>query len=251
MIGQWGDYDQGVGVFKGQRNDDQLWSFEPVGTYYKIRSCKYTNRVFSKWGSWDSSWGTYRDTNAEDQLWSLKPRFTAKAVQTQIWAVDNRGGSNPFKETREVTQGLKLTESSTVSTTVNLEASLGFTIPIKMPIDVGLAMKGEIKKSLTRGSEKTWNTKSTITFTAPAGTNYRVTQFIVTFKSEIPGDEIALYTSYKVEETDGVLPDLRKIFSSSNYAKTFKTQLPFAYHIQNYKCVKKYINEPKFAYLTL
>ena len=212
MIGQWSDSDQGVGVFKGQRDDDQLWSFEPVGAYYKIRSCKYTNRVFSKWGSWDSSFGTHRDINAEDQLWDLKPRFEAKAVQTNIWAVDNRGGSKPFTETREVTQGLKLTQSSTISTKVNLEASLGFTIPIQMPINVGLAMKGEITKSLTRGSEKTWNTKSTITFTAPAGKNYRVTQFVVTFKSEIPGDEIALYTNYKVEETTGALPHLRKNF---------------------------------------
>ena len=203
-------------MYNGQRNDDQLWSFEPVGKYYKIRSCKYTNRVFSKWGSWDSSFGTHRDINAEDQLWDLKPRFEAKAVQTNIWAVDNRGGSKPFTETREVTQGLKLTQSSTISTKVNLEASLGFTIPIQMPINVGLAMKGEITKSLTRGSEKTWNTKSTITFTAPAGKNYRVTQFVVTFKSEIPGDEIALYTSYKVEETTGVLPRLRKFLFSFN-----------------------------------
>ena len=246
MIGQWSDSDQGVGVFKGQRNDDQLWSFEPVGAYYKIRSCKYTNRVFSKWGSWDSSWGTYRDTNAEDQLWSLKPRFTATAVQTQIWAVDNRGGSNPFTETREVTQGLKLTQSSTISTTVNLEATLGFTIPIKMPIEVGLSMKGEITKSLTRGSEETWSTKSTINFTAPAGRNYRVTQFIVTFKSEIPGDEIALYTNYKVEETTGALPHLRKNFFL-NGAKKFTAQVPFAYYIYYYKCVKKYINQSLFT----
>ena len=203
-----------------------MWSFEPVGAYYKIRSCKYTNRVFSKWGSWDSSWGTYRDTNAEDQLWSLKPRFTATAVQTQIWAVDNRGGSNPFTETREVTQGLKLTQSSTISTTVNLEATLGFTIPIKMPINVGLSMKGEITKSLTRGSEKTWSTKSTIAFTAPAWKNYRVTQFIVTFKSEIPGDEIALYTSYKVEESTGALSHLRKIFF-----RTVQRNLQANYHL--------------------
>ena len=97
------------------------------------------------------------------------------------------------------------------STLLILEISIaGFTIPIKMPIDVGLTMKAEIKKSLTRGSEKTWSSKSTITFTAPAWKNYRVTQFIVKFKSEIPGDEIALYTSYKVEETTGVLPRLSK-----------------------------------------
>ena len=114
-----------------------------------------------------------------------------------------------------------------------------------MPINVGLAMKGEITKSLTRGSEKTWNTKSTITFTAPAGKNYRVTQFVVTFKSEIPGDEIALYTNYKVEETTGALPHLRKNFFL-NGAKKFTAQVPFAYYIYYYKCVKKYINQHLF-----
>ena len=56
VIGQWGDYDSGVGVFKGKRADDQMWQFEKHGKYYKIRSCKYKNRVFSKWGRGNSDW---------------------------------------------------------------------------------------------------------------------------------------------------------------------------------------------------
>ena len=250
MIGQWSDSDQGVGVFRGRRSDDQMWSFEPVGAYYKIRSCKIRNRVFSKWGSGDGDWGTYRDINAENQFWTLKPRFTATAVQTEIWAVDNRWGSAPFTEKREVTQGLKLTSSSTVSTTYNLEASLGFTIPIKMPIDVGLTMKAEIKKSLTRGSEKTWSSKSTITFTAPAWKNYRVTQFIVKFKSEIPGDEIALYTNYKVEETTGALPHLRKNFLFFERCKEIYSPSTFCL-LHLLLQMRKEIYQPTFVYLNL
>ena len=112
-----------------------------------------------------------------------------------------------------VTQGLKLTKSSYLSTKTSLEASLGAAIPIHVPFKLGLSIKAVVHTALKKSSEKTWSSKSTITFTAPAGKNYRVTQFVVTYKSEIPGDDIALYTSYKVEETKGALPKLSKFFS--------------------------------------
>ena len=112
-----------------------------------------------------------------------------------------------------VTQGLKLTKSSSVSTKRSLEFLLGAVIPSSVPTPIGLKMKSQIKTSLKKISEKTWSSKSTITFTAPKGKKYRVTQFVVTFKSEIPGDEMALYGSYKVEETTGALPKLSKVFS--------------------------------------
>ena len=121
VIGQWGDYDSGVGVFKGKRADDQMWKFEKKGKYYKIRSCKYKNRVFSKWGSGNGDWGTYKDVNAKNQFWLLKPRFNATVSQSQIWGVDNRQGSKAFVEKKVVTQGLKLTKSSSVSTKRSLE----------------------------------------------------------------------------------------------------------------------------------
>lgn len=209
LIGQWGDYDQGVGVFKGKRADDQMWKFEKKGKYYKIRSCKYKNRVFSKWGSGNGDWGTYKDVNAKNQFWLLKPRFNATVSQSQIWGVDNRQGSKAFVEKKVVTQGLKLTKSSSVSTKRSLEFSLDAVIPSSVPTKIGLKMKSQIKTSLKKSSEKTWSSKSTITFTAPKGKNYRVTQFVVTFKSEIPGDAMALYGSYKVEETTGALPKLK------------------------------------------
>ena len=91
--------------------------------------------------------------------------------------------------------------------------SLDAVIPSSVPVKLGLKMKSVVKTSLKKSSTKTWSSKSTITFTAPAGKNYRVTQFVVTYKSEIPGDDIALYTSYKVEETKGALPKLSKFFS--------------------------------------
>merc|ERR1712141_695787 len=110
-----------------------------------------------------------------------------------------------FVEKKVVTQGLKLTKSSSVSTKRSLEFSLDAVIPSSVPTKIGLKMKSQIKTSL----KKTWSSKSTITFTAPKGKNYRVTQFVVTFKSEIPGDAMALYGSYKVEETTGALPKLK------------------------------------------
>ena len=129
--------------------------------------------------------------------------------------MDNRQGSLPFVEKKVVTQGLKLTKSSSVSTKRSLEFSLDAVIPSSVPTKIGLKMKSQIKTSLKKSSEKTWSSKSTITFTAPAGKNYRVTQFVVTYKSEIPGDDIALYTSYKVEETKGALPKLSKFLHFS------------------------------------
>ena len=192
-----------------------MWKFEKKGKYYKIRSCKYKNRVFSKWGSGNGDWGTYKDVNAKNQFWLLKPRFNATVSQSQIWGVDNRQGSKAFVEKKVVTQGLKLTKSSSISTKRSLEFSLDAVIPSSVPTKIGLKMKSQIKTSLKKSSEKTWSSKSTITFTAPKGKNYRVTQFVVTFKSEIPGDAMALYGSYKVEETTGALPKLSKVFSFS------------------------------------
>ena len=216
LIGQWNDKDQGAIVFKGRRADDQMWKFEKKGKYYKIRNCKFTNRVFTKWGSGDGDWGTYKDVgNWPNQFWLLKPRFNAKVAQSQIWGMDNRQGSLPFVEKKVVTQGLKLTKSSSLSTKTSLEASLGAAIPIHVPFKLGLSIKAVVHTALKKSSEKTWSSKSTITFTAPKGKNYRVTQFVVTFKSEIPGDEMALYGSYKVEETTGALPKLSKVFPFS------------------------------------
>ena len=82
LIGQRNDKDQGAIVFKGRRADDQMWKFEKKGKYYKIRNCKYTNRVFTKWGRRYGDWGTYKDVdNWPNQFWLLKPRFNAKVAK--------------------------------------------------------------------------------------------------------------------------------------------------------------------------
>ena len=109
-----------------------------------------------------------------------------------------------------VSHGLKPTKLSSLSTKTSLEAFLGAAISIHVPFKLGLSIKAVVHTALKKSSEKTWSSKSTITFTAPAGKNYRVTQFVVTYKSEIPGDDIIGYTGYKVEETTGALPKLSK-----------------------------------------
>ena len=129
-----------------------------------------------------------------------------------IWSADNRTGSNDFSEEKTVTTGLKLTSSTSISTTVGLEqslkasakASLGFD---EFGVEVSMAITSQIERSLSQTEEKSWSSQSKIKFTAPKGKNYRVKQATCDFTSLLVEDNCRLSCNYKVEETDGEFPN--------------------------------------------
>lgn len=180
--------------------------------YYRIYNFKYPDAKVTKFGTPDTDWGTYDKADHDDQVWKLVPRFKADISYVTIWSADNRTGSNDFSEEKTVTTGLKLTTSTSISTTVGLEqslkasakASLGFG---EFGVEVSMAITSQIERSLSQTEEKSWSSQSKIKFTAPKGKNYRVKQATCDFTSPLADDNCRLSCNYKVEETDGEFPN--------------------------------------------
>lgn len=203
-IAKWGSGDESVGTYNGQFYDDQLWKFvSNKDGYYRIYNYKYKEAKMAKWGKGDGDWGTYSKADYEDQLWKLVPRFEAKFDEVVIWSCDNRQGSQPLEEEIEVTQGLKVTTSQTISTKVGFKYSLKASINSVPMIssEVTAEMYAELETSLSRGEEKSWSMTRKRKFSAPAGKNYRVKQYKADFTSPIQTDNCSLRCKYKVEET--------------------------------------------------
>jgi len=62
-------------------------------------------------------------------------------------------------------------------------------------------LKTELSNTLATGSEKSWVTENEITFTAPAGKNYRIKQPEASFKSLLNDDDCVFSGKYTVEES--------------------------------------------------
>jgi len=115
-----------------------------------------------------------------------------------LWKSDNRTGSQDFSERVKITTGLKLTKSESFSTTTSLTFSLEAALN---GIGASTELKTELSDTLETGSEKNWVTEREITFTAPAGKNYRVKQQVASFTSIVDADDCVFSGDYIVEES--------------------------------------------------
>jgi hypothetical protein len=210
-LAKWGEGNTDTGVYAGDYYEDQLWSFVNVsesatgeGMMYNIYNKAYPQCKLTQWGQADSDWGT-ETGNVTGQTWTLLSRFTGTIQIKTLWSADNRQGTQDFSETVTVTEGLKLTSSSSVSVKLGLDESLKASIP-----DIGMSVKTQLQASVTdsldRGEEESWTQTTSIKFTAPAGKNYRVSQYTVPFKSLYDADDMTLSSFFSIQESDGELP---------------------------------------------
>lgn len=195
-LAKWGRGDRAVGVYNGQYNRDQLWKFVREGDYYRIYNKKYPGAKIAKWGKRDGDWGTYDGWNYDDQLWELTPRFLdADCIENLIYEFDNRGASRDISHKVTLTQGLKLTTSTTVSTSVGLETALKGAVPQLPGVGVTGTIRADISRSLSNGKEETWSKATETSYTAPAGKKFRVYQTVCEFESRLSSDNMHLDTS--------------------------------------------------------
>lgn len=210
-IGKWGRGDDEVGNYNGQYFDDQLWKFEKSGDFYRIFNYKYKDAKMAKYGKGDDQWGTFSGDNYDDQLWKLTPLLEGSLGKTLVWSIDNRQGSKDVTVQRSVTKGVKITQASSLTKKQGFKASLKFSasLAIKGIFSVGSEMSREfsqeIQSSVSHANENQWSETTTVTFTAPKGVNYRVTQWQFNFGSDTMSDQCQgqVLTKFKVEETKG------------------------------------------------
>ena len=214
-IGKWGGGDGEVGNYNGQYFDDQLWKFEKSGQFYRIFNYKYKDAKMAKWGKGDGYWGTFSGDNYDDQLWKLVPLLEGSFGKLFVWSIDNRQGSENVTIQRSVTKGVKITQASSLTKKTGFKASLKYSasLAIEGIFSVGgetsYEFTQEIESSLSHANEKQWSETTTVTFTAPKGVNYRVTQWQLNFASDALEDDQCqgqVLTKFKVEETDGDFP---------------------------------------------
>lgn len=206
-IAKWGDGDGDVGTYGGHYYSDQLWKFENSSDgYFLIHNFKYKKSRITKWGKGDNAWGTYDGDFFSEQYWSLEPRFKSTIIEKQVWAADNTAGSEPFSETVEYTHGVEVMNSETFQKregfTVAMETSIGLA---KGPVSASASVRTELSQemTITTSSEKTesWTEKKKITFTAPAGKKYKVTQFVSIATSSYDADNCNFLGSYTIHES--------------------------------------------------
>lgn len=207
-LAKWGAGDSEVGNYDGHFYDDQLWRFERLSDgYYLIYNKKYSNSRIAKWGSDDGDWGTYDGPIHDDQKWKLVPRFDAAVKEVTIWSVDNRQGQNDFSEQVTFTHGVTVKDASTFKMRTGFKYSSKISLGIAIDIfNIGTSasteLSLELEKTTTYEKVEEWSETRTIKFTAPAGTNYRVTQYVSNFESSLGEDNFNVLGSYKVYEED-------------------------------------------------
>lgn len=214
-LAKWGSGGRETGVYNGQYHRDQQWRFVKEGDYYRIYNRRYSTAKLAKWGKSDWSWGTYSWANHDDQLWKLTPRFEANINRRVVWQIDNREATHDVPHIVQLTRGLTLTQSETVTTKVGLETALTASIEMGIPF-VGDASFGmtttlttEVTNSISHGEERSWTESYTTTYTAPAGKNYRVIQMGCDLNSPLAADDMYLFSTYlTVEESDEDFTDL-------------------------------------------
>jgi len=210
-IEKWGHSDRDVGIKNGSRSDDQLWKFvDCADGFYRIYNYKYRGACMAKWGKNDKEWGTCFGELGSSQLWKLIPRYQAQIKKAIVWKCDNRLGSRDFSQNVSVTVGLKATNSATVTFTGGLEYSLISSIDAATGSadnkEIGIDKRNEIVSALSRyvslEKNRPWSETKDVTFTAPAGKQYLVSQLICDFKSPLEIDNLSVGCSYSMEETD-------------------------------------------------
>jgi len=206
-----GHGDSDVGIQNGSHSDDQLWKFVDCGDgFYRIYNYKHRGARLAKWGKNDDDWGTCYSELGSNQLWKHTPRYKAQIKKDIVWKCDNRMGSRDFSQKVAVTVGLKVTNSEMVSFTAGLHYSLKSAVDAanegaeNEAIDID--KKHEIYCALSRhislDKNRPWSETIDITFTAPAGKQYRVCQLICDFQSPLEEDNLTVGCSYSMEETD-------------------------------------------------
>lgn len=212
-IGKWGGDDQAVGNYNGQYFDDQLWKFEKYGDFYRIFNYKYEDAKIAKWGKGDSDWGTFDGKFFDDQLWKLTSLFESSLTKASVLTIDNRQGSENVIVERSVTKGVKLTTTSSLSIKEGFKASLKYSASLEIGRVARVGMEEafeicqEIESSLSNSSQEQWSETTKVTFTAPKGVNYRVTQWQLNFRSWnlmlTDNCQGQVLTKIKIEETNG------------------------------------------------
>jgi len=201
-----------VGVYGAEYGDDQLWrlSKQKGGskkhTPYLLENKAYPKFRLEKYGKrdnlirMDDGWQDVGSDVPDNAKWVLVPRYSANYVKTVIWMADNRRGTQDFAEEVTFSTGLRLQKSSEISTKIGLEASLKASI--QGVGDLETKFSAEISTSMSSESESTWGQENKITFTAPAGKQYRVLQDQISFNSDFERDNLRFYGAYTIEETN-------------------------------------------------
>jgi len=191
---------------RGTHYPDQRWKVKKSKKGYSFYNEEYTeHRIVAfetfkgktKLGVWDGDLADRRE-----EYWDLVPRYKAKFETKELWRTDNRQGTQDFAETIKITSGIVMTYSESLTTKVGLEATLKKSVA-KLGGDVEAKVSTEISKALSKGTEQSWSYEREITFTAPAGKNYRVLQDQVKFNSDLKRDNIIFYGAYTVQERNG------------------------------------------------
>lgn len=79
-------------------------------------------------------------------------------------------------------------------------------------VETTMEISTEIENSVTVGSETTFVTTTETPFTAPAGKNYRVLQYVGRFNGQFGSTEAcSVFGRYKIEETTGTLAPVSQV----------------------------------------
>jgi len=195
-----------IKVTNGAYGDAQLFRFSPTTDgYYNLISCYYTNYEckLAKYGTsvTDNAFAC-KDPPRATQEWKLVPRFTAQISTVDIFAFDNRQGSTSITKEISVTTGIEKSTTSSVSSTTTYSQSLEASVSKS---GASATSKTEFSKSITKAFSETnsqsWSETQTMTFTIPAGKNFKVMQHATEFVGAIPGDGCTLNSDIKIFES--------------------------------------------------
>ena len=116
-----------------------------------------------------------------------------------------RQGTHDITVTYEVTTGLKLTRSSSLTTRVGFEYSLKSSLSagiegISAGMESTATFSTQIETSVSSSEEKFWTKTITKNYTVPAGKKYRVLQTVLDFSSPLEIDDCSLYFEERTVE---------------------------------------------------
>ena len=195
-------------AYNKHRYADQLFKFvDNNDGYYYIYNCYHTNDRIAKWGHENHKTGMYGKEKYPDQLWRLVPRFKANFFTDLVFHFDNRQGSTDIKREISVTTGVKRSSTETIrsKTTYSQSIEASLSGAIKM-FNFGVTSKTEfsveLENSFSKTTESAWSKTEKITFTIPAGKNFKVMQHVVKFDGEFSADSCTLLTAIKIFESD-------------------------------------------------
>jgi len=227
-IGKWDQGDRDVGIQYGNYSDDQLWKFVKCADadgFYRISNYKYKGACIAKWGKNDTEWGTYSGKLESGHLWKLIPRYRAQIKTAVVWECDNRMGSKDLSENVSVTVGLK--DSGKLTFTSGLQHSLISSIIAvtkgdkKAEITKVDAIVDAVSRCVSLAENRPSSMTKDVTFTAPAGTNYRVIQLICDYQSPLGIDNLSVGSYNTIEETNIISPSMKGKTSFSLMDQSF------------------------------